>query len=174
MSAQAGQDGDAGARFWAFSLSVYSQNGVKEACLSLQNDGADVNIALWCAWLCASGRDPREGLSAAIKLSSDWSHAVVKPLRAARDALKPAPGYVDAEAGAALRKQILKAELEAERLEQLALAPLEAQCPQSSQAGALTFETALAEALKAYAEQLNRTLDPAQFIKAVSTAVKKE
>jgi len=109
------------ARFWDFSLAVYGGEGVKPACLDLQAAALDVNLALWIAWHGAHGRDARGGLDAALSLSADWSARVVKPLRAARDALKSPPDYVDTEAAAALRQAILRAELEAERLEQLAL-----------------------------------------------------
>ncbi len=111
-------------RFWDFSLAVYPAAGVKPACLSLQAAGLDVNLALWIAWHAAHGRKTGAALEAALVLSADWSARVVKPLRAARDALKVAPGYVEAEAAGALRKAILSAELEAERLEQQALEAL--------------------------------------------------
>ena len=108
-------------RFWNFSLAVYPGSGVKAACLALQDAGLDVNLALWIAWHAAHGRDARPGLEAALALSADWCTRVVKPLRAARDALKSPPDYVDTDAAAALRKAILSAELEAERLQQMAL-----------------------------------------------------
>ncbi|MCH8488818.1 MAG: TIGR02444 family protein [Oceanicaulis sp.] len=109
------------AGFWDFSLAVYPATGVKRACLDLQAARLDVNLALWIAWHGAHGRDARPGLDPALSLSADWSARVVKPLRAARDALKVAPGYVEPDAASALRQAILRAELEAERLQQLAL-----------------------------------------------------
>ncbi|MCC5995463.1 MAG: TIGR02444 family protein [Oceanicaulis sp.] len=112
------------ARLWDFSLAVYPRAGVKAACLALQDAGLDVNLALWIAWHGAHGRDARPALDAALALSAGWSARVVKPLRAARDALKIPPDYVSAEAAGALRQAILSAELEAERLQQQALEPL--------------------------------------------------
>ena len=116
--------------FWDFSLEVYGGEGVKPACLALQATGLDVNVALWTVWSVLNGRDPGAALGQAVALSAHWSAMVVKPLRQARTHLKPAPAFVEPGAGHSLRQQILKAELEAERLEQLALEPLAASCPE--------------------------------------------
>lgn len=117
--------------FWDFSLRVYPAAGVKAACLDLQAAGMDVNLGLWIVWACVNGRDPGPALGQAVAVSALWSAQVVKPLRLARDALKSPPAMVDAEAARALRKPILAAELEAERLEQLALEPLALACPET-------------------------------------------
>jgi len=126
-------------RFWDFSLAVYPGAGVKPACLALQAAGLDVNLALWIAWHGAHGRDARPALDAALALSADWSTRVVKPLRAARDALKITPGYVEASAAGVLRKAVLSAELEAERLQQLALESLGGAVPGDGGGRALTL-----------------------------------
>ena len=40
--------------FWTFSLAVYAEPGVQAECLDLQDqDGIDVNMLLFCAWLGA-------------------------------------------------------------------------------------------------------------------------
>ena len=160
-------DADAAAdAFWAFSLAVYAKPGVKEACLAFQEQGGDVNTGLFAAWVARLGRDPSAVISKAGALGRDWSGAVVKPLRAARDALKPAPDYVDAQAGAALRKQILSAELEAERLQQRALAPLEVSCPVSTEPpGALA-----AAALERWAGEAGLGYDARAFVEIVFSA----
>ncbi len=121
--------------FWPFSKAVYAQEGVKEACLDLQAAGLDVNVALFIVWAIATGRDPGPVMGDVLARSALWRSSVVQPLREARDQLKPAPDFVDAEAAAALRKAILKSELEAERLQQAALEPLAALCPPRSGPG---------------------------------------
>lgn len=115
--------------FWAFSTAIYAQDGVKPACLELQAAGLDVNIALFVVWTIAIGRDPGPVMGEVMARSALWRSAVVQPLREARDALKPAPDFADPAAAAALRKTILKSELEAERLQQAALEGLAALCP---------------------------------------------
>ncbi|XBQ17285.1 MAG: TIGR02444 family protein [Oceanicaulis sp.] len=153
--------------FWDFSLAVYGRPGVKEACLDLQSAGFDVNLALFICWAAFTGRDPAPALDEAIETSAIWSGRVVKPLRAARDALKPAPDFVDAEAAAALRKSILADELEAERLQQAALEPLAAACPAH---GGDAQETADA-ALIAYGAAIGRPVRTG-FVKTIFSAAK--
>ncbi len=137
--------------FWDFSVKVYGADGVKDACLALQRAGLDVNMALWIAWLAHEGRDPAPALGRAMALSAAWKDAVVAPLRAARDALKPAPGFVPESEAGALRRRVLDAEVEAERMQQEALAELAARCPpaEGSAGKALCLER-----LEAYAARL--------------------
>ncbi len=120
--------------FWAFSVRVYARDGVKPACLALQASGLDVNVGLWIVWACLNGRDPGPALGQAVELSALWSAQVVKPLRSARDHLKHPMAGVDAEAALNLRKSVLAAELEAEKLEQHALEALTASCPEAGMA----------------------------------------
>ena len=157
----------AGQEFWAFSLKVYAAPGVKDACLALQAAGLDVNVALWIVFAAVDGRDPAARLEAADAISRDWSGAVVHPLRAARDALQPAPGFADPAAAAELREAVLEAELAAERIEQFALAPLTGRCP-----------TVVGEprdralgALEAYADIRGSRAPCGRFIEAVFSAV---
>ncbi len=133
--------------FWPFSTAVYGQAGVKQACLTLQDAGLDVNLGLFVVWTIADGRDPRPVLDQALSLSALWRGAVVQKLREAREALKPAPDFIDAEAAADLRKTVLNAELEAERLQQAALEPLAAICPAHDQAGRRALAIACLETL---------------------------
>lgn len=156
-------------RLWDFSLTVYARAGVKEACLDLQAGGLDVNVALWIAWTAAQGRDPRPALGQAARISAVWSHRVVHPLRSARDRLKPAPDFVEAGAAAQLRSQILKAELEAERLEQEALDPLARLCP----AGAGAPKNLCLQGLEAYAERLGVRTRGESFVESVFSALEK-
>jgi uncharacterized protein (TIGR02444 family) len=154
------------ARFWDFSLAVYPGTGVKAACLALQDAGLDVNLALWIAWHGAHGRDARSGLDVALSLSADWSMRVVKPLRAARDALKSPPDYVGADPAAALRKAVLSAELEAERLQQLALEAVGGAVPGGVDARALTLT-----GLEHYAARLGADVPVRAFVESVFGAL---
>lgn len=137
--------------FWDFSVRVYDAPGVKPACLALQSAGLDVNTALWIVWTALEERDPLDRLDQAMAISTEWSGAVTAPLRAARDALKLAPGFVDEAAAKALRRRILEVELEAERLEQAALEALTGQCVRLAKDGAPRAAALLA--LQAYARR---------------------
>ena len=114
--------------FWAFSLAFYVRPGVSAACIELQDKhGADVDLVLFVLW-CASRGQRLSGadLGAADASVAAWRQTVVQPIRQARRALKPPPELVEAEDAEALRRKLLTAELEAERLQQRAL---EAQAP---------------------------------------------
>ncbi|KAA5802396.1 TIGR02444 family protein [Alkalicaulis satelles] len=153
-------------RFWDFSLAVYPRPGVKDACLDLQGAGLDVNLALWIAWHGAHGRDAAPALDAAIALSRDWSAGVVKPLRAARDVLKTPPDYVRPEEARALRQAILATELEAERLQQMALEPLQGARPSGLAPRALTED-----GLAACAARMRLDIAPHLFVESVFGAL---
>lgn len=107
--------------FWEFSLSLYGQTGVAEACLRLQDrDAADVNLLLYCCWAATQGRTlspaDQSRLESAI---ADWTRNVIWPLRACRRWLKTgtAAETVAAETMAAdLRALELKAERVAQDL----------------------------------------------------------
>lgn len=125
---------------WDWAVAAYARPGAKEALLALQDDhGVDVALVLWRAWLCAQGLAPtREAEIEALAFSDAWAAGVVDPLRAARTTLKePWPG-VDAGAALALRARVLEAELEAERLQLLALEALaSAPSPEGAEGGDL-------------------------------------
>ncbi len=154
--------------FWDFSKAVYGQPGVQEACLALQDGGLDVNLGLWIVWTVIYGRDPGPAIGAAVDRSALWSAEVVKPLRAARTGLKFPPDFVEADAAAALRKTVLGAELEAERLEQLALEGLSQSCPehQADDLRGLAFAR-----LEAYALKLGATVPTKVFIQSIFDAL---
>lgn len=151
---------------WAFSLAVYPRPGVKAACLALQTAGFDVNLGLFICWCAATGRDPRPALGRAIETSALWAGRVVRPLRAARDGLKPAPDFIEPERAAALRKSILAAELEAERLQQAALEPLAEPCPPREGDAQAIAQAAMAE----YGGRIGRPVRD-DFVKTVFSAV---
>ncbi|MEN0654218.1 MULTISPECIES: TIGR02444 family protein [Hyphobacterium] len=97
----------------AFSLRVYDAEGVREALLDLQDTaGCDVTLVLWCCWLAATGRAAGDGLHRALDWSRDWGDAVTRPLRAARQAIKP---HAETDEGVAvLRQRVKTLELESE------------------------------------------------------------
>jgi|NGEPerStandDraft_6_1074524.scaffolds.fasta_scaffold35414_2 uncharacterized protein (TIGR02444 family) len=109
--------------FWTFSLSIWAQAGVEQACLALQEAGADVNLLLFCCWLGAEGRqiDKRQ-LKKLMSAVSVWQEEVLAPLRRARRAVKKGIPGMPQEWGAWLRRRIAAAELDAEYVEQLLLA----------------------------------------------------
>ena len=116
-----------GEPFWEFSLAFHARPGASAACLALQDEfGADVDMVLFALWSarlgCALSAAELDAVDAAI---AAWRQSVVQPIRAARRACRPGPpGAFDAAAPEALRKQLLGAELAAERLQHGAMQAL--------------------------------------------------
>ncbi len=107
--------------FWRFSLKVYAAPGVKQECLTLQEEsGVNVNMLLYCAWRGSESEilsaSTLERLSAAVQT---WRTDIVLPLRQARNSLKRM-NPADAEIKD-LRSNILAVELRAEQIEQAML-----------------------------------------------------
>jgi uncharacterized protein (TIGR02444 family) len=110
--------------FWAFSLAFYARPGVSAACIALQDEhGADVDLILYGLWAASEGHclSPND-IAAADRLAAPWRETVLDPIRRARRAMKPPPDGFDAAMVDALRRQVLAAELEAERVQHDALA----------------------------------------------------
>lgn len=110
--------------FWTFSLEFYTVPGVEESCLELQDrHGADVNLVLFALWAASIGRLlDAATIAEAERIARPWREAVTEPIRAASRALKPPPDGFDASAVSALRRQLQMLEIEAERLQQAAMA----------------------------------------------------
>ncbi len=149
-----------GEPFWEFSLAFYAKPGVSAACLALQDEfGADVDVVLfvlWCARL-GCGLDAAE-LGAVDGAIAVWRGSVVQPIRAARRACRPPPpGAFDTAAAEALRKQLLSAELAAERLQHGAMQAL-APAP-----GAMEVNAAAVANLACFARHAGIPLDAAPF-----------
>jgi uncharacterized protein (TIGR02444 family) len=109
---------EAAESLWRFSLAVYAAPGVAPRLLMLQErHGLDVNLALLCAWLGWSGRGRVDMaiIERAERAVAGWRDEIVVPLRAARRALR---GRDEPAGAAALREEVKRAELEAERLAQ--------------------------------------------------------
>jgi uncharacterized protein (TIGR02444 family) len=103
--------------FWQFSLEYYARPGVEAACLALQDEaGADVDLLLYLLFCARHGRAlSGEEVARLDRLVADWRAEVVRPLRAIRRRLKT--GFPDI-AAEALRSEVKRLELEAERLQQ--------------------------------------------------------
>lgn len=100
---------------WNFALELYARPGVEQACLELQDAGSDVCLLLTGAWLQQRGvRCLEERLRALTEVAAPWQREVISPLRQTRRHWRTAAGE-DAEL-AALREQIKKLELQAERV----------------------------------------------------------
>ena len=110
--------------FWQFSLRVYRRAGVAPACLRLQDGyGVDVNLLLYCCWrgTVEGVAMPRPDLEAAMDLVESWRETVVRPLRETRRRMKAGYDGFDRSAADALRSEVKRVELDAERLQQAAL-----------------------------------------------------
>lgn len=154
---------------WRFSTAVYGRPGVKEACLALQDAGLDVNIALWIVWTVITGRDPAPALAQAEDLSALWRTRVVQRLRDARDRLKTVPAFIDPDEAARLRQRVLATELDAERLQQTALAALAPGCPPLDDAD---LAAACRTRLAGYAARAGADAPTDAFVETVFSAVK--
>jgi uncharacterized protein (TIGR02444 family) len=109
--------------FWNFSLAFYARPGVADACLELQERcGADVNVVLFLLYLARRGRRLTAADVERIDAwAAPWRQAVVIPLRGVRRVLKTPVGAFHPEATAALRTEVKRIELAAERVQQEAL-----------------------------------------------------
>jgi len=145
-----------GEELWRFSLTVYGRSGVPERCLALQDrHGVDVNVMLYLLFRAASGTAlDREAIARLDGQVEVWRTEVVRPLRAVRRALKTTEVSAIAADEDKLRSRVKSAELEAERLQQQALARLGASLGTPStppaEAGRLS--------LRAYADHLGTAL----------------
>jgi uncharacterized protein (TIGR02444 family) len=111
--------------FWDFSVRVYGGRGVAPACLALQDrHGLDVNLLLLCCWLghCRAAAPTRAEVARLVDAVAGWHRDVVRPLREARRRLKAPGRAIGPDLAAALREQVKRIELDAEHIEQLALA----------------------------------------------------
>jgi uncharacterized protein (TIGR02444 family) len=109
--------------FWRFSLNLYRQAGVSDACIALQDDcGIDVNLLLFLLWLASEGRQvsPDEVKTFDDRVRS-WRELTIIPIRDTRRKLKGAATLVEPGKQEAFRNKVKTIELEAEQLQQAAL-----------------------------------------------------
>ncbi|MGY8815800.1 MAG: TIGR02444 family protein, partial [Gammaproteobacteria bacterium] len=112
--------------FWNYSIKVYAQEGVPNACLTLQDKFAlDVNLILFCSWYGISiGNLDKELFCRCHEYCYTWSNRTVKPLRNIRTWLKD-QGCKEISSNIndcmRYRDKIKSIELEAEKMQQLTL-----------------------------------------------------
>ena len=106
--------------FWQFSLRFYGRPGVPELCLALQDEhGVDINLLFLLIFLAKQGRWLSVGDVREIdRETAAWRTNVVQPLRALRRQLKNGFPPMDAAVTEALRGEIKRCELQAEKLQQ--------------------------------------------------------
>jgi uncharacterized protein (TIGR02444 family) len=142
---------DDAADLWAFALKVYASSGVAAACLDLQDDyGADVPVLLTALWMARRGLrlDPA-GMAVIESAVGPWRDGMVTPLRALRRQLKAGPPPAPSPETEALREEIKRAELHAEKIELATLAALVAD--RFTPSGTADFRENLTVALTHYA-----------------------
>ncbi len=133
--------------FWDFSLATYGRPGVAPGCLSLQDRrGVDVNIAMLCCWIGASGRGRLEAgdIETILAVAKPWHDAVVVPLRGLRRELKKRPAPPPRATIEAVRRRIATAELAAEHAEQLMIAAAVGRPPDGGRTAARRLADAVA------------------------------
>jgi uncharacterized protein (TIGR02444 family) len=125
--------------FWDFSLAAYGKPGVAAACLRLQDQAAaDVNLLLYFCWAAAVRDDAldRTEVGEAVARTQAWREGVVAPLRAVRRRMKEGMAGPPPESVEALRAEVKRIELEAERMQQDLLYRLAAGGPRKAAGGA--------------------------------------
>ena len=111
---------------WRFSLDFYRRPGVAEACVRLQDEaGVDVNVMLYLLYLAARERTITvDEMNRIDDVAAGWRAAVVIPLREIRRKLKFPLGAFAPAVTSALRNDVKRVELAAERIQQQALQDL--------------------------------------------------
>ena len=106
--------------FWRFSLAFYARPGIADACLELQDKATvDVNVMLYLLFLASRGRQTDDiDVARIAEIAQAWRDTVVVPLRAVRRALKSAIGPYVPALTSALRSDVKRIELAAERIQQ--------------------------------------------------------
>lgn len=143
--------------FWEFSLRVYRQKGVADACLQLQDRfGADVNLVLYLCWLASRRAGPLDGaeVEAIVGATADWRDGVVRPLRTIRRRMKEAFDAVPLALSETLRSEVKRIELESERLLQAVLYARETGAPAVDVASRVAANSAMAN-LERYFKLIN-------------------
>ena len=108
-------------RLWEFAVSVYRQEPVKQACLSIQaRYGLSISLLLGVIWAGAQGygRLGATELETSVRRGLEWHREVIEPMRALRRRLRQGPPPGLERRTEALRQGVLAQELEAERIQQ--------------------------------------------------------
>ena len=103
--------------FWEFALARYARPGVAQCCVALQDEhGANVMLLLYCAWRAQGGDCVRgAALRQAIARLEPLDPHLVRPLRAARRAIRRAADALGSPALGVGADRLMQAELAAER-----------------------------------------------------------
>ncbi len=145
---------------WDYSIKLYSDAVVSDACLALQNRlKIDVNLVLFCLWVAASGREnlTENELEEGVKSASGWQSNVVEPLRLLRSYLKSPEDKIDNRLAGDLRRVMADSEIYSERLELLMLEKL-IDRPVTSSFGGQDCADAAAENLISYTSKVSDNL----------------
>jgi uncharacterized protein (TIGR02444 family) len=140
--------------FWEYSVLLYGDSRVAAACLAIQERhraraDIDVNVLLLCTWAAATGAGEldNEKILRAVAAVGPWRRDVVLPLRSARQTLERGVEPVPKEMSESVRADTIKAELEAESIEQMMLVEIIGR-PASR---AVNSEAAIAQAATSFA-----------------------
>jgi uncharacterized protein (TIGR02444 family) len=99
---------------WNFALRLYGRPGVEQACLQLQNAGADVCLLLCACWLQQGGQAySAERCEQLQRLAEPWQQQVITPLRQLRQSWRA--GAQQQPELAVLREQLKVLELQGEQ-----------------------------------------------------------
>lgn len=140
--------------FWEYSVLLFGDAGVAAACVAIQDrHGAvadvDINALLLCTWAAATGVGELDNqtLRNCVAAVGPWRRDVVLPLRACRRAIaggiEPVPGHL----ATSVRAEVGRAEIEAERIEQMMLVELVGRQPSK----AVTADVATRDAATSFA-----------------------
>lgn len=117
--------------FWEFSILLFADRQVSEACVAIQDRHAaiadvDVNVLMLATWAAANGAGALDNdqINRAMAVVGPWRRDVVLPLREARRRLERGIEPVPQEYTHTVRSEVLRAELEAENIEQMMLVEL--------------------------------------------------
>ena len=109
---------------WTFTVEGYAKPGVQQASIALQEElGADVNLLFFRVWHAATGRGRLDAadLGRVEARVARWRNEVTQPLRGVRRVIKDDPDLAGLQGAMALRANILGAEVESERIAQIAI-----------------------------------------------------
>jgi uncharacterized protein (TIGR02444 family) len=107
-------------RLWEFAVAVYEQETVKSACLRVQaRYGLSISLLLGSIWTGTQGygRLGLTDLETTVRRAMEWHRDVIEPIRALRRQLRQQPPPGAEAATHHLRRQLVEAELNAERIE---------------------------------------------------------
>lgn len=106
--------------FWDWSINKYASPDVQKLCLEMQDKyGLDVNVLLWSVWVAQVGKEPSDQDWILVNSLSEWfQDSFLNLLRRVRRSLKSSPSYISVDESVAVKRLVLNAELELEKLEQ--------------------------------------------------------